>query len=450
MKKRYDHRKSYVFFTSLLIFAVMTWLYSIVWYHCYNDVIIRPFLSKGNWLIFSLYIVFLLLFSKIYGGYQVGHLRPGNVIYSSILSLLLVNGLTYFQISLIGRELMEIYPMLLLTLAQSIAITFWALCSNWIYTILYPPRQLLMIYGGKVAERLMNKMRTRPEKYTITEAISIDVGLDIIYKKIPQFDGVILCDIKSPLRNQLLKYCYGQSVRTYLTPKISDVIIRGSTNVDLFDTPLLLCPNIGLTPEQSFVKRVCDLVLAGLLVILTSPIMAITALLIKLQDGGPILFRQKRCTLNERVFEVLKFRSMIVDAEQDGKSHPCVDGDPRITPVGKIIRKTRIDELPQLFNILKGDMSIVGPRPERIEHVKAYSEEIPEFKFRLKVKAGLTGYAQIAGKYNTTAYDKLKLDLMYIEQYSLLTDFKLMLMTVKILFMSESTEGFKKNTSPKQ
>lgn len=447
MNPKKDHRKSYVFFTSFLIIAIMTWFYAIVWYRCYNDIIIRPFLSKGNWLIFLLYLVFLLSMAQIYGGYQVGHLRPGNIIYSSILCMLPANLMTYFQICLIGRELMPAYPMLLLTLAQAAAIAVWALISSGIYTLLYPPRRLLMIYGSKLAKPLIYKMCTRPEKYTIAKAVHIDEGLDVICAMMADYDGVIVCDVKSPIRNQLLKYCYGHSVRTYLTPKISDLIIRGSVNVDLFDTPLLLCPNIGLTPEQSFLKRVCDLVIAGILTVVTLPIMAVTAIIIKLQDGGPVLFKQERCTLNGQVFEVLKFRSMIVDAEKDGKSHPCVDNDPRVTPFGRFIRKTRIDELPQLFNILKGDMSIVGPRPERVEHVKKYSEEIPEFRFRLKVKAGLTGYAQIFGKYNTTAYDKLKLDMMYIEKYSLLNDFKLMLMTVKILFMKESTEGFDKGAS---
>ncbi len=442
MQQKKDHRKSYIFFTSLLVITGITAIYAFIWFSCYNNVIMDPFLSKGNWLIFALYALFIILFAKIYGGYRVGHLKSGGIIYSSVLSLLFVNAITYFQISLIGRELMAVLPMIQMTASQTILIIIWTLLANYLYGKFYPARRLLMVYDGQIARSLVLKMSSRQEKYIIGQVINIEEGLPYICEKMKEFDAVVLCDIKSPVRNQLLKYCYGNSIRTYLTPKISDVILRGSINIDLFDTPLLLCPNIGLSPEQAFLKRACDLILAGLMTIITSPIMLITAIIIKLQDGGPVLFKQKRCTLNEKVFSVLKFRSMIVDAEKDGKSHPCVEGDPRITPFGKFIRKTRIDELPQLFNILKGDMSVVGPRPERIEHIQSYSEKIPEFKFRLKVKAGLTGYAQIAGKYNTTAYDKLKMDLMYIEQYSLLSDFKLMLMTVKILFMKESTEGF--------
>ena len=185
-----------------------------------------------------------------------------------------------------------------------------------------------------------------------------------------------------------------------------------------------------------------DLVIAVLGLVITSPILLIVAVCIKVCDGGPVFFFQERCTLGGKVFRICKFRSMIVDAEKDGKSRPATDDDDRITPVGKVIRKTRIDELPQLFNVLKGDMSIVGPRPERVEHVEIYTKEIPEFVYRMKVKGGLTGYAQVYGKYNTTAYDKLKMDLMYIENYSFLLDVKLILMTIKVMFMKASTEGF--------
>ena len=137
----------------------------------------------------------------------------------------------------------------------------------------------------------------------------------------------------------------------------------------------------------------------------------------------------------------MKFRSMITDAEKDGKARLATENDDRITPVGKFIRATRIDELPQFFNILKGDMSLVGPRPERPEINKEYYEELPEFAYRLRVKAGLTGYAQVYGKYNTTSYDKLKLDLIYVERCSILLDIQLILLTLRVVFTKDATEG---------
>ena len=202
------------------------------------------------------------------------------------------------------------------------------------------------------------------------------------------------------------------------------------------------CTSNGLTIEQRAVKRFFDVLLSSFALLVLSPLFAVVALAIKLTDGGPVFYKQRRCTRDLREFDILKFRSMIVDAEKNGPQ-PAVDNDSRITKVGKIIRAMRIDELPQILNIIKGDMSIVGPRPERIEHVAKYSAEIPEFVCRYKVKGGLTGYAQVFGKYNTSAYNKLKMDLMYIQNYSLALDIKLIIMTVKILFKKESTEGFK-------
>ena len=196
-----------------------------------------------------------------------------------------------------------------------------------------------------------------------------------------------------------------------------------------------------LTIEQRFFKRAIDLSCASILFIITLPIMLITAVIVKAYDGGPILYKQTRCTLNQREFSILKFRSMRVDAEKDGVARLAAKKDSRITPVGKFIRKVRIDELPQLFNIIRGDMSFIGPRPERPEIIEKYVEVMPEFAFRTKVKAGLAGYAQVYGKYNTTPYDKLKLDLFYIENYSVWLDIKLMLLTLKILFTPDSTEG---------
>lgn len=210
----------------------------------------------------------------------------------------------------------------------------------------------------------------------------------------------------------------------------------------MFDTPLLLSRNTGLNVEQSIAKRLMDVICSAAALTILSPVFLCTAAVIKLYDGGPVFFCQKRCTKDGRVFVIYKFRSMIVDAEKEGYSIPAREKDPRVTPVGRFIRATRIDELPQFINILKGDMSLVGPRPERVEHVEKYTAAIPEFSYRLKVKGGLTGYAQVYGKYNTTAYDKLKLDLMYIENYSLLLDIEILFKTLKILFMKESTEGF--------
>lgn len=444
MEQKEKYKRTVMSLASVSILALLTTLYGYVWYEFYRKIIIDPFERTGNWLVIAIYALLLYIFTRIYGGYRIGYLRQGDVIYSSILSMVFVNIITYLQISLIGRHLLTPLPITAMTVLDAVLIILWAIGGQKLYSILYPPRQMLMIYGSTLAESLVYKMSSRAEKYDICEAVNMEEGLPEIFSRLEKYKAVVICDVKAEYRNKILKYCFENSIRTYITPKISDIIVRGADDIDLFDTPLLLCRNRGLTFEQRVAKRALDIVVSLLAIIITSPIMLVTAIGIKLYDRGPVLFKQKRCTIGGKVFEICKFRSMIVDAEKNGEVIPAIDNDPRITPIGRIIRKTRLDELPQMFNILWGDMSLVGPRPERIEHVEKYTQEIPEFKFRLKVKGGLTGYAQVAGRYNTTAYDKLKLDLMYIENYSFLLDLKLIFMTVKIMFMKDSTEGFSK------
>ena len=282
---------------------------------------------------------------------------------------------------------------------------------------------------------------------TIANKIYVGVDEEELRKEMlkDEYDGVVLWDVPAKLRNRNLKYLYAHNIRVYMMPKISDVIIKGSDPIHIFDTPILLTREYSLKVEQRFAKRIIDVVCAVILAVITSPIMLITAILVKCYDGGPVLYKQTRCTVNGKEFKIMKFRSMSVDAEKDGVARLASKNDSRITPIGKFIRKVRIDELPQLFNILIGDMSFIGPRPERPEIISQYIEDMPEFAFRMKVKAGLAGYAQVYGKYNTTPYDKLKLDLSYIENYSVWLDLKLMLLTIKILFSPDATEGVESN-----
>ena len=232
--------------------------------------------------------------------------------------------------------------------------------------------------------------------------------------------------------------------------KLTDIMIRCGRQNTLFDTPLILVKGTGLTPMQRIAKRTMDILLSSVAMIVAAPVMLVVAAAIKLEDGGPVFYKQKRMTRHGREFEILKFRSMIVDAEKYAGAVLATGDDPRITKVGKFIRATRLDEIPQILNILKGDMSIVGPRPERKVIAEEYYKDIPEFEYRLKVRGGLTGYAQIYGKYNTSAYDKLRLDMMYIENYSLMLDIKLIILTLRIIFSKDSTEGIDKAEETKR
>lgn len=442
MKKTEQGKRLITFALRLIIVALLVAGYAYVWHVQYLYRVVYPFRGRGNLLVIAIYAILLIFFLTIYGGLQVGTYSRGNIIFSQMLSVVIVNVISYLQISLIGRSLFDIKPMIILTAVDFLISIIWTIIAVDIAKRIYPPRAMLMVYGSEMALTLTDKLHKRRDKYQVKNTIDVNEGLDKVYEEIKKYNAVVLCDLKTETRNKILKFCFSHSVRTYVTPKISDIIVRGATDISLFDTPLLLCKNFGLTFEQKIIKRIMDIVISLIILTVFSPLLVITAIAIKVYDGGPVFFKQRRCTKDLKEFEILKFRSMIVDAEKDGRVIPATEKDPRITPVGRVIRATRIDEVPQLINVLKGEMSVVGPRPERIEHVEKYTKEIPEFEFRSKVKGGLTGYAQIVGKYNTSAYDKLKLDLMYIEKYSIFFDLRLLIMTVKIVFMRESTEGF--------
>ena len=441
MKNYEQYKRMIRFLTSIAILTVETWVYWIAWEQYFSLAAGTPFFRRGDWLMVAVYGLLLLFFSKMYGGLRIGFLERGNVLYSQMLSVVLVNLFTYLQIALLAKGFLNPVPFLLMFVAQAVAIWIWTFLANMLFEKLFPPRQMLLVYGNRPSLTLMDKMNCRKDRYRIQEMVHIEVGVEKILTMIPEYDAVVICDVPSSIRNPILKYCYGTRKRVYMTPKIADILVRSAEDIHLFDTPLIMTRNGQMPIEQAFFKRGMDLILAVTALIVALPVMAITALAVKLQDGGPAIYQQKRLTVGGKEFFVYKFRSMRVDAEKDGVARLASDGDNRITPIGNFIRKVRLDELPQLFNIIKGDMSIVGPRPERPEIARQYEAEMPEFQYRLRVKAGLTGYAQIFGKYNTTPYDKLKLDLYYIQNYSLMLDVKLMVQTVKILFMKESTEG---------
>lgn len=440
--KNYEQYKRLIrFFTSIAILSVEVGIYWIAWIFCFSLAAGSPFFRKGDWLMAAVYALLLLFFSRMYGGLKIGYLERGNVLYSQILAVSLVNLFTYLQIALLAKGFLSLWPFVFMFLVQVIAIGIWTFFANWLFEKLFPPRQMLLVYGNRPSLALMDKMNFRKDRYQIKAIVHIKKGVERIEEMIGDYDAVVICDVPSPIRNHILKYCYGNGKRAYMTPKISDILVRSAEDVNLFDTPLIMTRNGRISIEQAFMKRTMDLVIAGMACVVAAPFMALTALAVKLQDGGPVIYKQKRLTMGGKEFYVYKFRSMRMDAELDGVARLARSKDQRITPVGKWIRKVRLDELPQLFNILKGEMSLVGPRPERPEISRKYEKKFPEFAYRLRVKAGLTGYAQIFGKYNTTPYDKLKMDLYYIQNYSVMLDVKLMIQTVKILFMKESTEG---------
>lgn len=440
MSKREDYKRLIGFCLAAVIIAVQAVIFAYVWYDFYRGQIFEPFWRKGNWVLIAIYGLIYMLFANLYGGLKIGYLKRMDVFYSLTLATICTNIVTYLQITLINRWFLAVGPMLKMTAVQFVVEIVWILVTNYIYSHIYHARKLLVIYGERDPGDLIHKMHSRKDKYQISAKVHVNMGEKEIHRLMADYDGVIIWDLSADVRNRYLKYCFAHSIRCYLSPKISDVILMGSDRIHLFDTPLLVAKNMGLSVEQRAAKRVLDIVVSLIGIIIASPFMLVIAVLVKAYDRGPVFYFQDRLTIDGKEFKICKFRSMCVDSEKHG-ARLASKHDARITPVGKVLRKLHLDELPQLFNVLVGDMSLVGPRPERGSIMREYQKELPEFAYRLKVKAGLTGYAQVYGKYNTTPYDKLKLDLFYIENYSFFLDVKLLFMTVKIFFKKETSEG---------
>jgi len=226
-----------------------------------------------------------------------------------------------------------------------------------------------------------------------------------------------------------------------LIPQLYDILVHDATVDTVDDLPVFRIGHLGLSPVQRLVKRVFDVCVSSVCLVVALPVIVLAALAVKLSSPGPAFYCQVRVGQNGKTFSLIKLRTMIPDAEKDTGPVLATTDDPRVTRVGRILRATRLDELPQFINVLRGDMSFVGPRPERPEFVREFCNTIPEYKYRLKVKPGITGLAQILGRYDTDAADKLRYDLYYIRNYSLLLDLQILMQTLRVMLTPESARG---------
>lgn len=433
-----------------MIVGYVVGMFMAVWLGYYNLFAFSESRLSGGIASVIVYCLIYIHLAKLYKAFEVDVYQIGEIIFSQILAICIPNGFAYIECCLIAGSYISIFPGLFTTFLQIIGVTVWAVTAKRDFVQSVKESRTLIVYGRNDVDEFCGKlMKKYSYLFEIGECVSSGMEKTALYQTIDQYETVILYEVEYGTRTETMEYCIQKCKKIYITPRIADIVIQGFYSSTLVDTPLMRYGYKYDQPRTYHWKRALDLTVSAALFCLFAIPMLLTAAAIKIEDGGPVFFRQKRCTKNGRVFEILKFRSMIVDAEKNGAVIPCIDHDPRITKVGRIIRRYRIDEMPQIFNVLKGEMSIVGPRPERVEHVQEYTKEFPEFSYRLRVNGGLTGYAQIFGKYNTGAADKLKLDLMYIENQSLLLDLKLIMMTLKIMFIPESTEGFQEEKSRK-
>lgn len=421
----------------VLMFAVM----GTAWMTVY-----RPTIEPQNVSVAVLlcYLVLSIFLYQTYNAYKIGMYRAGETFYSVTLANLISIVLTYLFACLMQGRLLNCIPALLVLVVQTVISGLWCVVANQMYFKLYKPMKTLVIYRGKEDLEKLKEITFFEKRFDVIDKIQAPEDVFEILPMLQGCQAVIVAGVEATLRNGIVKECIDKNVTCFFIPHIGDVIIAGAEHVQSFSIPIMETGRAVLSPEYALIKRAMDIVCSALALVVLSPFMLATALAIKIYDHGPVLYKQVRLTKDAKRYNILKFRSMRVDAEKDGVARLVSEHDDRITPVGRIIRAIRFDELPQLLNILKGDMSIVGPRPECPEIAAQYEKEMPAFSLRLQVKAGLTGTAQVYGRYNTKPRDKLKMDLMYINRMSLQEDLKLIFATIKILLLKESTQGVEK------
>lgn len=423
-------------FNVLLITIPFAW----GWFNYYAPHMALPFYDRGNWVVVALYAVLYMIFGRVYGGFWISLNRISESVYSQALAVMMTSGIMYVVTVLLERQLPNIWPVIAAFAVQLVLSGLWSMAAHVAYYMLFPATKTIIVYDERQGMEKLIQDYGFEKKFTVIKTLTVEhcIGnIDLLHNA----QTVFVSGVHSHERNIILKYCVEHGIMMYLVPRIGDVLMSGAQQMHMFHLPMLRVGRYNPSPWQTIAKRTFDVVSAGALFLVISPLMLITAIAIK-TDGGPVFYKQRRLTQDGKEFDVLKFRSMRVDAEKDGVARLSTgDNDDRITKVGRFIRKVRIDELPQLLNIIGGSMSVVGPRPERPEIASQYVKEMPEFSLRLQAKAGLTGYAQVYGKYNTTPYDKLQMDLMYISNPSFWEDLRIIFATIKILFVPESTEG---------
>ena len=426
----------------VLLFAGLVGAFAVVWVTYYGRHIIYEFTLKRSIFVLLLYFVISFMFQKIYDATNISFVSVGRIVYSQFLAIGMSDGLMYFIISIMARRLSNLLPGFLCFLAQMAFAAGWSFLVNACYFRLFEAARTAVIYDGRdenveaLVSRYNLKQKFRivkimkPSQCAENPALLDDIAV------------VFFSNVHSSERNPLLKVCIDKGIRVFAVPGTGDSIMSAARKMNMFHLPMLMVERY--RPPVYFVvaKRILDILMCVIGLALFAPFMIVLAIIIKSTDRGPVFYRQTRLTKDGREFELIKFRSMREDAEKDGTAVLSKgQKDERVTPVGRFMRRVRADELPQLFNVLKGEMSFIGPRPERPDLARKYEADMPEFSLRLQAKAGITGLAQVYGKYNSTPYEKLQFDLMYIANPTLLQEVSIFFATFKVLFMAESTEG---------
>lgn len=385
--------------------------------------------------------VFVLInvFSGIYTLYNKRFIDVFSItLISQIMMSVLVMAMTFF-----GRWFAFPRTIIAINLITSaLVLTVWRIIVLELY-MKFSGTSKVMILGTKdqCREAVLNFKSSGTRQYEVV-SVAFDNFFENIKLNIDEVNVFYLLNVSSlEEERKILSYLTFNDKRVFLGTDFGNILRTNNRIMNIDDESLIAVSKFEISPENDTVKRTMDILTSLLMLLITSPIMLVAAVLIKLTSPGPVFYKQVRITKDQREFNILKFRSMRTDAEELSGPVLAQAEDPRVTKVGKYLRSLRIDELPQLINVLKGDMSLIGPRPERPFFVEQFAEENPSYYLRHTVRAGITGYAQVYGKYTTSFNSKLKFDLLYIKNYSLIMDLQILFQTIKILFDKVSSQG---------
>lgn len=385
-------------------------------------------------------IIISALVLYITGSYRITEKRSIELVITGAFAIILSDLAAVAIIRVYSFIWFGVLDFILTYIMQVLAYSVWIVLARTVYKAFKKPQKTVVVcYDTENSDSYVKKIQGYSDKFEIVKIISYE-DADLYYS-ICQSEAVFMLDLSSKKREKVAQYCLALNKNIYILPELYEISVSQSGLEQIDDIPFFACKPMTLTLEQKLTKRIFDIIASAIAIIFTAPIMLVVAILIKKDDGGPVFYCQERITENYKPFKVIKFRTMVKDAEKMSGATLSTKDDPRITKIGKKLRASRLDEIPQLFNIFIGDMSFVGPRPERDVFIQEYVKTVPEFVYRLNVKAGLTGLAQVRGKYNTTPQDKLKMDLIYINDFSFINDLKICFLTFKVLFSKDSTEG---------
>ena len=370
--------------------------------------------------------------------------RIHHLFFSAFTSIVLVNilmmALPFFEV----LYYVQITTLLIIFILECICMSFWILLFNRLWLYFYPPASTVIVFSGRAEKghEIAKKISAHHTKNRVDKIIAFEQAQDLL-GAVRGYDSVVMANLPAEAKNELALYCWENDKTLIVVPDIYDLILNNATLMQFEDLMAYRAKSIGLSQTQRISKRAMDIIGSLAALVLLSPLMLCVALVVR-GDKGPAVFSQIRVTRDGRTFRLYKFRTMIPNAEKDtGPVLACREDD-RITKAGRFLRQSRLDELPQFWNVLKGDMSLVGPRPEREHFISLYLSSLPEYQYRTRVRAGLTGLAHILGKYNTSPEERIKLDLTYIQNYSFFLDLKIIIETIRVVFTKEYAEGVDK------